>query len=498
VPTHPNTIRNMATNIAGVVVNMFTGLVVMPYLIRTLGSSTYGLWVLVGTMTGYFGILDLGVSAALGRLIAAHKARDEHDDINAVMSTAFALLLIAFFVVCLATCGVLVIFPLLFDVPASSALDVRYSLILVGLNLAVSFPTSAFSGFLWAHERFDLLNAVDVPILILRTALSLTLVSGVMPLTTLGGIAFSVSTLGSALKMVICFRLDPELRVSPRHLRGVKVREILSLGGWMSLISWSKTLIPQIAPTLIGARLGSAAVTTFTVGRQLVAYSNIFANSATQVLAPRAVAAHATRSIAVQKQLFIEGGRFAYALSAFFCGGFFCLGLPFIHWWQHGSQDAAYDLLLILLFGESLPMSQWLTYSVLLGANRQGSLGLLALSEGLVCLPLVVVFMRWNGVTGASVGVALSGFLVRGLAQWLYGCRVLKVSPGAYVKQVFAPVTMAAAIPIAALYCATLLSPRQSFHMLAILGATYSLLYTVVLGWALLGYSRLKALVMNV
>ena len=90
MPTHPNTIRNMATNIAGVVVNMFTGLVVMPYLIRTLGSSTYGLWVLVGTMTGYFGILDLGVSAALGRLIAAHKARDEHDDINAVMSTAFA------------------------------------------------------------------------------------------------------------------------------------------------------------------------------------------------------------------------------------------------------------------------------------------------------------------------------------------------------------------------------------------------------------------------
>ena len=67
-------------------------------------------------------------------------------------------------------------------------------------------------------------------------------------------------------------------------------------------------------------------------------------------------------------------------------------------------------------------MSQWLTYSVLLGANRQGSLGLLALSEGLVCLPLVVVFMRWNGVTGASVGVALSGFLIRGLAQWLYGC----------------------------------------------------------------------------
>ena len=68
--TRRRTLRNMTANIDGVVVNMFTGLVVMPYLIQVMGTSTYGLWVLIGTLTGYFGVLDLGVSAALGRLIA--------------------------------------------------------------------------------------------------------------------------------------------------------------------------------------------------------------------------------------------------------------------------------------------------------------------------------------------------------------------------------------------------------------------------------------------
>ncbi len=102
--------------------------------------APYGLWILIGSLTGYFGVLDLGVSGAVGKLIAAHRARGELDQINAVMSTACALLMIVFVVVCLATCIMLVVFPLLFEVSANRMLDVRYSLILVGVTVAMAFP----------------------------------------------------------------------------------------------------------------------------------------------------------------------------------------------------------------------------------------------------------------------------------------------------------------------------------------------------------------------
>src|SRR5580658_10604807 len=113
------TVWNITANTTGVVVNMLSGLLVMPYLIRTLGSGTYGLWILIGTMTGYFGVLDLGVSVALGRLVAAHRARGEHDQINRVMSTSFALLLVAFVLVCAATGVGRMIFTRIFSVPSN-------------------------------------------------------------------------------------------------------------------------------------------------------------------------------------------------------------------------------------------------------------------------------------------------------------------------------------------------------------------------------------------
>jgi O-antigen/teichoic acid export membrane protein len=490
------TLWNITANTAGTVVNMFSGLLVMPYLIRTLGPNTYGLWILIGTMTGYFGVLDLGINAALGRLIAAHRAREEHRQVNEVMSTACALLMIVFLIVCVATCVALVLFPRLFAVPPEHALDVRYSLILVGLNLACAFPASIFSGFLWGHERFDLQNAIDIPVLILRTVLSLTAVSLAAPLASLGAIVFGVNALGSIAKMVLCFRIDPALRISRAHVRSGKVREIFSLGWWMSIISWSRTLIPQIAPTVIGARLGSSAVTTFAVARQLVTYTNIFSNSATQVMAPRAIVAHATQSVSLQTQLFVEGGKFAYALTVYFCGGLLCLGQPFIHWWQHGLQDVAYRPLLILMLGESLPMSQWLTYSVLLGANRQRFVGLLAIAEAVICLPLILGLSA-RGITGVCVAVASSGFLLRGLIQWLYGCRLLKISPGVYTKRVFAPVTIAAVAPVLLLYAATAALAPDSFRSIFLLGAGYTALCALALGWVVLGRARLRALATN-
>ena len=491
-------IWNMTANTVGTVVNMLSGLVVMPYLIRTLGGGTYGLWILIGTMAGYFGILDLGVSAALGRLVAAHRARGEHDQVNEVMSTACALLFIAFAIVCVATGLALPIFPRIFAVPSNELLDVRYALILVGLNLALTFPGFTFAGFLWGHERFDLENAVRIPGLIVRTVLSITAVSASMPLTSLGVIVFGVNTLGNLARMVLCFKLDPDLRLSWNRIRRSRVREIFSLGGWMSVISWSRLLTPQIAPTFIGIRIGSAAVTTFTIARQLTAYANMFATTATQVLAPRAIAAHATASVDVQTDLFIEGGKFAYALSLFFCGGLLCLGLPFIHWWQHGSQDAAYPLLFVLMLGECLPISQLMTYSVLLGANRQRSLGLLLLGEAVVSVPLIVAAVGGTGIFGVSVAVAFSMFLVRGLLQWLYGCRLLKVSTLSYIKRVFLPVTVFAIPPIAVLYVVTMRSSPETFRDTFLLSGAYSVVYVVVMSLALIGPSRLKALMVGV
>ncbi len=158
----------------------------------------------------------------------------------------------------------------------------------------------------------------------------------------------------------------------------------------------------------------------------------MFANSANPVMAPRAIAAYATQAVAAQTKLFMEGGKFAYALTLFIGGGLICLGMPFIHWWQHGLQDSWSRLLLVLMLGESLPMSQWLTYSVLLGANHQRVLAFLAVTEAVIAFPLIVVihaFGRNNRCLHRSGVVWISGARAISVAVWLPsgGCETARL-----------------------------------------------------------------------
>ena len=68
--------RNLAINwfslIAGLVVMFFLS----PFVVHSLGNNAYGIWVLLGSLVGYLGLLDLGVRAAVTRFIARFHAQE--------------------------------------------------------------------------------------------------------------------------------------------------------------------------------------------------------------------------------------------------------------------------------------------------------------------------------------------------------------------------------------------------------------------------------------
>src|SRR5436305_14506305 len=84
--------RNVVWNWAGMAMPMLAGFVVAPFLVHRLGELRYGEWILIASMTNYFGLLDLGIRGSVGRYIAYHRARDEQDGVNQTLSTAIAVL----------------------------------------------------------------------------------------------------------------------------------------------------------------------------------------------------------------------------------------------------------------------------------------------------------------------------------------------------------------------------------------------------------------------
>ena len=99
--------------LTSLVVNIGVGFYMLPFLVHALGDETYGVWVMVGSIFGFYGLLDLGMGAALNRSLIRALHGHSHDDVNEVFSNATFLFMGIGFVSLVISAVVVLSVPLL-------------------------------------------------------------------------------------------------------------------------------------------------------------------------------------------------------------------------------------------------------------------------------------------------------------------------------------------------------------------------------------------------
>jgi len=449
---------NAAWNWAGTIVGMAAGFVVAPHLIRNLGEDGYGLWILIASLTSYFSLFDLGVRGSVGRQIAFARARDDQEEVNATLNTSMAILSIVAVVALGATVLIQLAFFQIFDVPPGREAQTRLALMIVGANLALSFPLSVFDGTLWAYQRFDILNYIDIPISLLRVGLTLVLIDGGEgDLVTLALITVLTTILASSLKVLMSFRVEPRLRIGRSHLHRRTVGPLLNYSAWYFLMSIAQLVTSQALPLLIGARFSVAAVTPVSLASRLTGMANSFLVGASGILTPMATALHANRQEAKQQRLLIEGGRYCLSLSLYFVVLFLCVGEGLIRLWLGGGVEPAkvYTLLVVFSLGELLPLSQTISHSVILGIGSHKGIGYIRLAESGILILVGLLWGRALGLFGLCLAASLLRMLFPGLIQMIFACRVVGVPLRRYITSAILPALAAAVAPSSLLLALT-------------------------------------------
>src|SRR5215469_2806813 len=94
-PTRRSTAKLLASGSALRAVNLAAQIVVAffltPFVIHRLGDRMYGLWALVGTFIGYYGLLDLGLGNAVSRYTARALGKGDLEECGRVFSAALQL-----------------------------------------------------------------------------------------------------------------------------------------------------------------------------------------------------------------------------------------------------------------------------------------------------------------------------------------------------------------------------------------------------------------------
>lgn len=441
-----NLTSNWAVYAASAVISFF----LMPYILGKVGQAALGIWILVGSFSGYLGLFDFGIGYAVVRYVARFQRTGEPERRNEVVATAFYLASFLSVIVIVATLAIMFNAVSLFNIPADLAASSRWVILLIGVSIAIGFPLSVFSealsGGLW---RFDLFNYVSMFMAAARVALTVLFLELGWGLVGLGLAALIVSAGGYIWRARLLYRLLPDLSIHPR-LFSYKV--IRMVGGY-SFFSFILVLSGRIAfysdSFIVGYFRGVVEVAVFGIGVKLTEYLRQLIFTMTRLFSPVAARYDPEADRASLKRLFYDGSRlnllFSLPLSVvlFFWGG------TLVRLWV--GEEFAYSetILRILLVGHVLSFTQGIGGEILLGVGRHRTFAVLSLTGAVVNIVLSIVLIGPLGLPGVAWGTTIPLAL---LSLGYVPAATLKLvggNPGEFLRRVIGPALLAVAAPAA-------------------------------------------------
>jgi O-antigen/teichoic acid export membrane protein len=400
-------LKNVGSSWVSLGINIVIGFFLSPFILHRLGDAAFGIWVLIFSLTGYYGIFDLGIRSSVIRYISKFTALEDKEGLAKFFNTSLATYTVIGLVATLVTLIGSYFVGSMFQIPPDFLPTARLLFLIVGLSVAIGFPLGIFAGMLEGLQRFYLLNFTNVISLILRAILTVMALRRGYGLVTVGLITVLLPLLSSVARAVLVFRILP-IPIGWKYVDRSVFSEMANYSGVTFVIQVSYKLRFKTDVIVIGKFLGSAAITQFSIGGRLVDYASEVVSSLAQIFLPMSSQSDAKGDLKQLRKIFVAGNR-ACALVIFPVAAILViLGKSVIEAWVGRRYVAgSYPVMLVILLPTTLILAQNATPRIIYGMAKHKTLAWITSIEGVANLILSIVLVRWMGVIGDAIGTAV-------------------------------------------------------------------------------------------
>jgi O-antigen/teichoic acid export membrane protein len=427
-------VKNVTATWMGVVVHAAVGFFLSPFILHRLGDEAFSLWVLVFALTGYFGLLDLGIRTSVVKYTAKFTANRDEKQLSEYLSTSLAFYGAVGLLILLLTAVGFFWLGSVFRIPVRLLASARILFLLSGIGVALSFPLGLFAGVLEGLQKFAWLQLTQIGLTLLRAALIVLALASHGGLLAIGAITVALNLLGYGLFAWMALRILPG-RLRFAGINKQALFKMASYGVFAFAIIAAEKLRFQSDAMVIGACLSSTAITFFAIGSKLVEYSSYAVRSMSQIFTPMSSQFDATGDVDRLRRALIAGNRASAFIVFPLSITLVVLGKSIIEAWVGARYRSSYYVLIVLLVPRTFYLVQSASTKVLLGMGRHRALASVLLMEGAANLVLSFLLARPLGIVGVALGTAIPLTCTSLLFLPQHTCRVLNLPGGTLLGQ---------------------------------------------------------------
>jgi len=415
--------KNSLINLAGFGLPLLVGLIAIPLIVRGFGIERFGVLTLAWAIIGYFSLFDMGLGRAITQSMAARLGSASARDVARLAWTGLLLMLIFSLI---GAVIVAVLTPWFVSSVLNMPEALREETIDAFILLAVAIPavvlSAGLAGILTALQRFDLINALRIPMgtMIFLVPLAILPYSKSMAYVCAGLLGIRILFL--VLHAAACFYAYPPLRAH-RGIERSEIRGLLSFGGWMTVSNVIGPLMVYMDRFVIGAVLTLSAVAYYVTPYEMVTRLWAIPAALVAVLFPAFAAAKSAGSDHAAS-LYSMGGRAILGILAPIVLVLVVFAEEGLRLWlgEDFAQNSA-AVLQWLAIGVFINSYAQVPFAFIQGVGRADITAKLHLLQ----LPVYVAMMFWllnmHGIIGVAIAwllrAAMDAALLTLLAHWL-------------------------------------------------------------------------------
>lgn len=476
------------------IITIVVGLTYTPLMIRILGQDEYGLYQLAQSIVNYLNLMNLGFNGAYIRYYSIAKTKDdkkEIDNINGMFMKTFLIISCLCLVVgAILTANV----DLLGDnITVSQYATARILMVILVINLSISFPNSLYTAYMSANERFVFQKVVNIIVNVLIPLLNIPLLFLGFGSIGIVSITLFLSVLRLLINIVYC-----KTKLGYRHNLGYFDKSIFADLFRFTFFIFLSDMVDQLNSNvdklLLGGMMGTVAVAIYSVAYNLNYYRVILSWIIPEMYIPKV-----NRLVIEEKDkegtflLFTKVGKLNNYLMMLVITGFALIGREFVVLWVGSEYTLSYYCTLILMVSGFIAAVQTLGVNVQNAMNMHRVRSVIYFIIACINVVLSVFLIRRFGVIGTCLGTCFANVLGTGVFMNFYYKRKLGLDVSLFWKQLLHWIVPSLGYFGLAFACVSRFNVK-GWLMIIFIGAVYSIGYFVLLWvWELDEETKLMA-----
>lgn len=408
-------------------IQIIIGLAYTPIMIRLLGQSEYGLYNTVSSTIAMLSVLRLGFNNSYIRYYSIYKKNNDKKSIeclNGLFITIFGIIgIIALLCGLFLTNHLTLVFST--GLNAKEYGIAKVLMLLLTVNLAISFPMSVFSNIISAHEKFVFLKCMGI----LQTVMGPLIT---LPLLLMGYRSIAMVTVTLVVSLIVDFSyvwyvlIILKNRFTFSKIESDLFKDLFAYTLFIAIELIVDQINWNIDKILLARYKGTTMVAIYSVGYSLYTYYQTFSSSISGVFTPR-IHKIVNSDISIKEQrkeltdLFTRVGRIQFLILALIASGIVYFGKYFIvKIWAGKGYEESYVVAVLLIITASIALIQNLGIEIQRAEFKHQFRSIVYLGMAIVNLVLSIILCQKYGAIGSAIGTAVSLVIANGFIMNIY------------------------------------------------------------------------------